>query len=194
MAKYNSLIITDAGREIIFAALAGNYRIRFTAMAFGAGEHADDENLAALTQLSDERQRVDITDAVTQTLNSVIVKASIDNSELQSGYRVREIGIFCQNADDAESEETLYAVITAEIPDYMPTPAQNSAPVMFSFQFGLSVNDASEVTIIAGGDGYYTQAEINELFTEYYTQADINELFTDYYTKEQIDALLEGGN
>ena len=181
MAKYNSLIITDAGREIIFAALAGNYRIQFTSMAFGAGEHADDENLAALTQLSDERQRADITDAVTQTANSVIVKANIDNSELQSGYRVREIGIFCQNADDADPTETLYAVITAEIPDYMPTPSQNSAPVMFAYQFGLGVSAASEVTIVAGGDGYYTQAEINEMFT-------------DYYTKEQIDDLLEGGN
>lgn len=178
MAKYNSVIITNKGQEILFKAIAGTYQINFTAIAFGAGEHADSENLAALTDLDDERQRVQITGSAVVTDSSVVVKATVSNAELLEGYRIREIGIFCNNGNDNESDEILYAIVTASIPDYMPASAENSSPMEFSYQFGLGVGDASEVTIQAGGNGYYTQAEVDAL------------LSTNYYTKAQIDAML----
>lgn len=178
MARYNPVVITNAGQQIIFQAIAGNYSICFTTMAFGAGEHADNENLAALTELTDERQRVSITDSAIVTADSIVVKAKVDNSSLLTGYRVREVGIFCENADDANSEETLYAIVTAQIPDYMSEGTQGAAPTEFAYQFGLGVGNASSVTIQAGGNGYYTQAEVDALLENYYTKAQIDAMLS----------------
>ena len=177
MARYNPVVITNTGQQILFRAIAGTYRIQFTEMAFGAGEHADGENVAVMTELSDERQRVPVTDSAVATQNSVVVKARVDNSSLLAGYRIREIGIFCRNADDANSEDELYAVVIAPIPDYMMESTQGEAPMEFSYQFGLGVGAASQVVIQAAANGYYTQAEVDALLEN-------------YYTKEQVDALL----
>lgn len=178
MARYNHVVITDAGQAILFRAIAGAYSIRFTAMAFGAGEHAADENLAAMTALDNERQRVSITDAAAVSEDSIVVKARVDNAQLLQGYYIREIGIYCDNADDNDSDETLYAVVTAAIPDYMTEGSQDAAPMEFAFQFALGVGSAGEVTIAAGGNGYYTQAEVDALLANYYTKAQVDALLS----------------
>ena len=185
MARYNPVIITDEGQEILFKAIAGTYSISFTAMAFGAGEHADSENLAALTELDDERQRVQITGSVITTDSSIVIKAAVNNAALLEGYRIREIGIFCKDGDDAESDEVLYAIVTAAIPAYMPAHEENSSPMEFSYQFGLGVGDASSVTIQAGGNGYYTQAEVDALLANYYTKAQIDAMLAPAQEAEQ---------
>ena len=176
MARYNPVVITNAGQQILFRAIAGTYRIQFTEMAFGAGECADTENVAAMTELDDERQRVAVSDATISTASSVIVKARVDNSSLHEGYRVREIGIYCKNADDANSDVELYAVVIATIPDYMMEGTQDAAPMEFSYQFALGIGAASQVVIQSTANGYYTQAEVDALLTNYYTKAEIDAL------------------
>ena len=178
MAKFNSVVITNEGQKILFKAIAGTYKIHFTAMAFGAGAHPDGENLAALTELDDERQRVLITDSTITTEDSIVVKATVDNSMVQTGYRMREIGIFCMDSDDENSDETMYAVATAIIPDYMPESTGSSSPMEFAYQFALGVGNASEVTIEAGGNGYYTQEEVDALLSNFYTKTQIDEMLS----------------
>ncbi len=176
MAKYNSVVITNAGQQVLFEALSSTYKIRFTAMAFGAGKHFDGD-LAALTQLEDERQRVAITDAAVYSSDSVTVKARLDNTSLATGYRINEIGIYCRDASgDSSPNEVLYAVVTAAVADYMPAEEQGAPPVEFAYQFGLAVGVASEVTVEAAGNGYYTQDEVDALLENYYTKAEIDAL------------------
>ena len=57
--------------------------------------------------------------------------------------------------------------------------ADESAPLEFSYQFSLGVCNSADVIIEAPGNGYYTQAEVDELLKN-------------YYTKSEIDALING--
>ena len=179
MARYNPIVITDEGQSIIFQALAGTYTIDFTAVAFGSGEHASDEDLTKLTELDDEKQRVPVSGIAVPTSDSVIVNARVDNTNLIAGYRIREVGIFCKDGSDINSEAVLFAIATAAIPDYMPEIAEGEAPTEFSYKFGLGVGSASSVIISGGGmNGYYNKAEIDALFANYYTKAQIDEMIS----------------
>ena len=55
----------------------------------------------------------------------------------------------------------------------------------FSYQLGLGVGDASSVTIQAGGNGYYTQAEVDALLANYYTKAQIDAMLAPAQEAEQ---------
>lgn len=177
MAKYNSVIITDKGQEIIFKSLAGTYNINFSAVAFGSGVHADDEDLSKITELNNEKQRVPVSGVVVPSTDSIIINARIDNRNLNTGYQIREIGIFCNDGNDINSETVLYAIVTATIPDYMPEIIQGEMPTEFSYKFGLGVGDTSSVTIADGElNGYYNKAEIDALLGNYYTKDQINEM------------------
>lgn len=179
MASYNPVVITDKGQEALFKSIAGQYGIQFTTISFGAGDHADSEDLTKLTALSDARQTVPVTSLVIPATDSVIVKARVNNNNLQSGYRIKEIGVFCKDGNDANSDTILYAIITTAIPDYMPAIVGNEAPTEFSYSFGLGVGNASTVTIQnSSSTGYYNQAEVDALLANYYTKSQIDEMLS----------------
>lgn len=178
MAKFNNVIITNEGQKVLFSAIAGEYKMKFTSMAFGAGVYEKYDDVYNINSLKDEKQRVSITRKTDISSDSISVQAQISNAELTQGYQIREVGIFVKNENDANSSEILYAIVIAQIPDYMPK-ADESTPLEFSYQFSLGVSNSADVIIEAPGNGYYTQAEVDELLKN-------------YYTKSEIDALING--
>ena len=115
MAIFNGHVITDAGRNLLGRALAGEGRIILTRGAFGAGKYTG--NIRELTKLLDERLTANIASAFNDrgTLN---VKVQITNKELEYSFRTEEFGIYAKIEGD--SEEVLYTYCTAIEADTIP--------------------------------------------------------------------------
>lgn len=149
MSVYKSTKITNAGQDLLIKALAGDAKIQFTRIGFGAGEHESDKTLVSLTALKDERQTISVTDITAKSNNTVVCSAVLNNKELTEGYRINEIGLFAKDSSKTNSQEVLYAICIAETgyADYLP--AYNGfAPVQIYQSFYIEVADSSNTTIV----------------------------------------------
>lgn len=159
MSLYKSSKITNAGQKLLINALAGNAKIQFTHIGFGAGEHESERTLVALTALKDERQTIVVTDIAAKSNNTVVCSAVLSNKELTEGYRVNEIGLYAKDSSKTNSKEILYAICIAETgyADYLP--AYNGfAPVQIYQSFYIDVADSADTTIVVN-DGILATKE-----------------------------------
>lgn len=162
MAEYRPVVITNEGQRVLFKAINGKYRLKFTSMAFGSGSYESSDTGVNLTALKREKQRVDIQKIKTQNDTTVIIQSNVSNKDITEGYYLTEVGIYVKNADDESSGETLYAVAIATVPDFM-SAYNGTVPLEFILSFYITVNNAADVTIEAIGS---PMAYLDEVYTK----------------------------
>ena len=150
MAKYKSIVVTNAGLELIAAAQSGD-TIEFTAIKSGAGVYDGTEVLSELTGLKDLKQTFGVT-GITRDETVIKVRSVIDNNGLGAGYNITEIGLF---AKDKSNNEILYAIVVAEtgLEDYLPAYADAPTTITSEMYIDVSSVDSSvefQATIIPG--------------------------------------------
>ncbi|WP_268914128.1 pyocin knob domain-containing protein [Lentilactobacillus sp. SPB1-3] len=186
MAKWNKLIITDAGYQLSAQTLAGN-KIQYT--------HAQttDKDMSTLT--SDQLKTMTSLDNVVQDLpigtvsvqddHTVNVPVKVMNNDLQSDYLLSAIALFAKTIDGTE---ILYGIATSVNPDLIP--AQNGSTVVgTTFKLKVHVGDAANVNIVISPDGSVSNEELEGILKAYVLETDLDALLQskNYASKDYVD-------
>ena len=161
---FNSAVMTDAGAALLAAAQAGTATLNFTAVVTGDGIHADKsvEHLRTLTALANQKQSFVISDSRVLRNVSVEMTSILTNAALSTGYYLNEIGLLCQDGDDA-STSTLFsiAVTSAERGDYFPSASESSG-VEITQHFLITTSNTANITIAIGSDIYALKSDLDD--------------------------------
>ena len=116
MAIFNGHVITNAGRDLLGRALAGEGKIILTRAAMGDGKPSQD--IRELTALISEKISANIADKFNDR-GTVNLKVQITNSQLEEAFKTEEFGIFAKIEGD--EEEILYSYCNAIEADTIPS-------------------------------------------------------------------------
>lgn len=156
---FNSAIMTNSGANLLLRAQFGEIRIEFTRMAIGNGVYDEEEkSLNALqerTELKSEKNSYGLSDIHIHSEKSIKLTALITNQDpvteetlIEEGYYINEIGLFAKERDNDDSPEALYsiAVTSGGNGDFMP-PYNGFNPAEIIQDYYVTVNNSAEVTI-----------------------------------------------
>lgn len=154
MAKFDDLTITNNGLDMIALSQAGA-KLIFTKVKLGDGQIGDND-VMKLTDIINERMTAQISSVEAKTAGQVAIKFTVDNSELTSGFFVREIGIFAKINDGGE--EQLYAYTNAG--NYTNYLADNKTPVdAIITKIDLAVGNATDINFTLDKSIVYVSLE-----------------------------------
>lgn len=148
--------LTEKGIALVAKATAGICTITMTKAATGDGSYTDGEELSVRTALKSQKQTFSLKTVAVHDSSHVFVQFVMTNNptggSLQTGYHVREIGIY---ATDPDEGEILYAIAVAsdETCDFMPAYDGMMASTII-VDFLAEVANASSVTITAPNQMY----------------------------------------
>lgn len=163
MLTWNPSKLTTKGKALLAKAQAGKCTIKITKAQTGSGQYSSGEATDTRTSLKTPVQTLPIHSKEIQNGSTLVLKIAItnktsDTDALESGYEIREFGIFAQDPDEGE---ILYSIATASVSDYMP--AYNGViPSVISMSYYLEVANASSVTIVTAG-GLALQSDLEAL-------------------------------
>lgn len=176
MAKWNKIVITNAGYQLSAATLAGN-TIRYTRAQTTDKDMSGltSEQLKEITKLESVVQDLPLGTVSVQDDHTVNVPIKVMNSDLQEDYLLYGIAIF---AKIEGGEEILYGIATSVNPDLIP--AQNGSTVVgTTFKVKLHVGDAANVTIVVSPDGSVSNEELESILNNYVLTSDLSKLIAE---------------
>lgn len=176
MAKWNQLIITDAGYQLSALTLSGK-QIQYT--------HAQttDKDMSMMT--SDQLKAVTKLDSVVQDLSVGIVSVQDDhtvnvpikvtNHDVTADYLLCGLAIYAKPVNPENGGEVLYGIAVAASPDLMV--AQNGSTVVgTSFHLKVHVGSADNVNIVITPDGSVSNEELEGVLKSYVLTTDLDKL------------------
>lgn len=110
--EFEKIVITDAGRAMISGARDDN-NITFTRIALGDGQIESPDDIFTLTKIKNECLSVPIVSKTDIADGQMRLEFRLNNSEIETGFTFREIGIMAHMADGIEQ---LYAYTYAKDP------------------------------------------------------------------------------
>lgn len=110
--EFEKIVITDAGRAMISGARDDN-NITFTRIALGDGQIESPDDIFTLTAIKNECLSVPIVSKTDIADGQMRLEFRLNNSEIETGFTFREIGIMAHMADGIEQ---LYAYTYAKDP------------------------------------------------------------------------------
>lgn len=192
MSNWNGLILTERGRNLQLKAEAGETLV-LTKIKLGSGVLDDGETLDELTDLKNVMQEVGISSREVTDDGYCKITGVITNSDLETGYYVREMGVY---ADDPDEGEILYAVTTDDSPDYLPA---YGGAIVISQEFAIyvAVGNATDITVNIDQQGMATVSNLQQLASAMlraaYSEEDETLTLTqgDYYIVTSADTVSE---
>ena len=142
MAKYGLFTLTNAGQAVLTKALIGK-KLEFLRVEVGDGQTT--ANKKTLTRLVNKKNNLDIQSVGVEGNNPSYAKfrAMLVNTEITTGYYVREIGVIVKEPDTGA--EVLYGYVnSAEESDFMP-PHENSGNVEFLFNLEVYISEVNNI-------------------------------------------------
>ena len=154
MAQFQNMIITRAGLDMIAQSQAGGTLI-FTKGKLGDGQIGD-QSIPDLTDLINAKMSVELSSVTAKTEGHVEVRFIVDNTDLDVGFFVREVGIFAKVND--EGVEKLYGYANAG--NYTNYLADKTVPIdSIITQIDLVVGNASNVAFTTDKSIVYVTLE-----------------------------------
>ena len=152
-------IITAYGEKLEAKVRTGLTTIVFTKLAMGDGEYTGD--LRDLTSLVNEKQRFGISSITVSDASTVRLRTVIDNNRINTGYYIKEIGVY---ATDPDEGEILYSVIQGMDGklDYQPSESEFDKATMTLDIFVKTVS-AKTATIMTGSGAAASAEDLNDL-------------------------------
>ena len=156
MAKFNTAVITNKGKALITKAQAGLASIQFSKIATGNGSYTGSENLESAVELKTKKQEFPISSLSIINENQVSLKSVISNTGLETGYYIKEIGLYAVDPDDGI---ILYSITTAVLNqwDYLPAYGSDNLATI-SLEISSTVSNTNTVSIVEI-QGVYALAE-----------------------------------
>ena len=122
MAQYDGMVLTNDGINLLAKCQLGQ-KIEFTKVLIGDGRVPDGKVFQDMTELVNTKLALGIQNVDFVEDGRVDVTAIINNNGLETGFFVREIGLFAKPVDGAE---ILYAYTNAgDLADYLPNAKVN---------------------------------------------------------------------
>ena len=122
MAQYDGMVLTNDGINLLAKCQLGQ-KIEFTKVLIGDGRVPDGKVFQDMTELVNTKLALGIQNVDFVEDGRVDVTAIINNNSLETGFFVREIGLFAKPVDGAE---ILYAYTNAgDYADYLPNAKVN---------------------------------------------------------------------
>lgn len=169
MARFKKAVITDKGLALVNKVQTGITNLEFTKISTGDGDYGDSEDLTKVTDLKEKKQDFTLSSISIIDNDTAKIRTVIGNQGLETGYYIKEIGLYAQDPDEGE---ILYSVSTAyeEQWDYLPAESEMNLATITLDVFS-SIANASTVTI-KGGTGAFASAEdlenLKKLVEEHY--------------------------
>lgn len=146
------LSLTNTGLNMLLRAFAGD-RITFTKVQIGNGNQQ-----AAATASSLLNPLMDLPiDAITVGTANATIQTSINNAQVEAGFRCTEVGIFAKDQDD-ESLEVLYAYGSQpeDTADYISSSDDSILETQFDFL--VFIGEAENVSAVINESLVYASA------------------------------------
>lgn len=154
MAQFQNMIITRAGLDMIAQSQAGGTLI-FTKGKLGDGQIGD-QSIPDLTDLINAKMSVELSSVTAKTEGHVEVRFIVDNTDLDVGFFVREVGIYAKIND--EGVEQLYGYANAG--NYTNYLAGKSVPIdSIITKIDLVVGNASNIAFTTDKSIVYVTLE-----------------------------------
>lgn len=154
MAQFDDLTITNNGLDMIALSQAGA-KLFFTKIKLGDGQ-IEGKDVMTLEDVVNERMETQISTIENKGNGQVAIKFTVDNTELTSGFFVREIGIFAKLNEGGE--EKLYAYTNAG--NYTNYLADNKTPIdAIITKINLAVGNAAAINFTVDKSVVYVSLE-----------------------------------
>lgn len=161
MSNWGKPVLTKQGLKLQAKVDAGS-RMQLTKCMLGSGTLSSGQSLENLTGLIAPVQTLPISSiSYSENNGACVITAVTDNSNVSTGYYLREFGIFARDPDDGE---ILYAVSQDANPDYIP-PSGTSAVVSQEIGVALSFSNAANVTAQVNTSAIATVTYVNNYVT-----------------------------
>lgn len=174
MAKYQNIVLTNAGLDMIAESQGGTALI-FTAIKLGDGNLADNDNIKMFTAMKNPLLSVNISTVKVESIGQISLTATVNNSTVDTGFFARELGVFAKVG--TTGTERLYAYTNAgNYADYMPDKTALIDENMIKIT--LITANASNVTAVINSSIVFTtikevEKEINQHNTDENAHTDI---------------------
>ncbi|MDY5787005.1 hypothetical protein [Veillonella caviae] len=170
MANWNSLILTNLGKELNAKINAGLTTLRFNRVALGSGTPTS----STITALSKEEQSFPFDVNPPKVKGRVMtLEFTAHNKDLVKQYTIRELGLFAQ---DPERGSILFAYMTDDAPDIMP--ARGAATVVTrKMNLNITTDNTGSVSVTTTGK-FITIEDLNTHNTSSSAHADIRAKIT----------------
>lgn len=159
MAKFAGIELTNTGLSMLSKATGAGSKLTFTCFKLGSGQLADTDNTKTFTDLKEPLLTAQVHGLKDQGNGLVDISAIVSNSAVNTGFFVREVGIFAKLDDGAEQ---LYAYANCgNYADYIPdkTEPVDENEICVS----LIVAEAQNITaIINNSIVYATQKQLQD--------------------------------
>ena len=165
MANWQGAILTTKGRALQAKVEGGLCQLSLTKFKTGNGTLPDGATLEDLTDLVSPVQNIGITAvAVDEDQPGVVyIKGILSNADLETGYLVKELGLF---ATDPDVGEILYAVTVDPNPDYLQD--NTSATILTeALKLAIAVSNTSDVTAVIDPEGLWTVGDMQDWIADH---------------------------
>ena len=154
MAQFDDLTITNNGLDMIAESQAGA-KLIFTKIKLGDGQITN-QDVTKLNDVISEKMSTQISSLEKKSVGEIVVKFTVDNTELTSGFFVREIGIYAKINDGGE--EKLYAYTNAG--NYTNYLADKKTPIdAIVAKINLAVGNATNINFVLDKSVIYVTLE-----------------------------------
>lgn len=146
MANWKGAILTTKGKALAAKVEAGSCKLAFTKLKVGDGQPS---SLEGLTDLVSPQQIITISSCTASDTGVCDVEGVLTNSDVTTGYYLRELGLF---ATDPDAGEILYAVSTDANPDYWQAKDSATAlAIVLHMQIAITSADSVTATLDPSG-------------------------------------------
>ena len=161
MAEFNSHIITNAGRNLLARALAGEGKVIFTKAAFGDQKHSG--NLREVTELKNKKLDLNIMN-IRNDNGTAVLTVQISNQNVDQSFQTEEFGVYAKIEGDAT--EILYSYTTAVSADTFPNNRLGKTYESIQEIYMAISNDVEAEIYVRDGVIYLTRDIANQVYTE----------------------------
>ena len=161
MAEFNSHIITNAGRNLLARALAGEGKIIFTKAAFGDQKHSG--NLREVTELKNKKLDLNVMN-IRNDNGTAILTVQISNENVEQSFQTEEFGVYAKIEGDVT--EILYSYTTAVSADTFPNNRLGKTYESIQDIYMAISSDVEAEIYVREGVIYLTRDIANQIYTE----------------------------
>ena len=161
MAEFNSHIITNAGRNLLARALAGEGKVVFTKAAFGDQKHSG--NLREVTELKNKKLDLNVMN-IRNDNGTAVLTVQISNQNVDQSFQTEEFGVYAKIENDVS--EVLYSYTTAVSADTFPNNRLGKTYESIQDIYMAISSDVEAEIYVRDGVIYLTRDIANQVYTE----------------------------
>ena len=161
MAEFNSHIITNAGRNLLARALAGEGKVIFTKAAFGNQKHSG--NLREVTELKNKKLDLNVMN-IRNDNGTAVLTVQISNQNVDQSFQTEEFGVYAKIENDVS--EVLYSYTTAVSADTFPNNRLGKTYESIQDIYMAISSDVEAEIYVRDGVIYLTRDIANQVYTE----------------------------